>query len=328
MRKRIFSILLTFCMLCTLVPAIPAQAANDIKVGDYVQMGVYNGTHILWRCVAVDDNGPLMLADKAVGTMQADAAGSLNTEGSHIRRLGGTSASNYWGDSNIRTWLNSDESAGAVEWIGPQPEYSQEAGFLSNFEPAELSAVKEVTQKSILASVDSEIFGSTGTELFKFNFSGNVSGPAINGLKQNYDRAYAEQVTDKMFLLDVKQVYAVFENADVLGEDYYRGAYNLQDENGEKVSYWLRTPNPNNADGMIIANSNGIFTAASADNNTIGVRPAFYLDTQRAILNSGGGTAADPWRKYNKRVNRRRHSDCPEGIGNRRIFPHRQGCRG
>ena len=41
----------------------------DIKVGDYVKMGAYNNASILWRCVSIDNNGPLMLADKIVDTL-------------------------------------------------------------------------------------------------------------------------------------------------------------------------------------------------------------------------------------------------------------------
>ena len=154
MRKRIFSIFVTLCMLCALVPAFPAQAAEvrGIKVGDYVQMGTYYGKPILWRCVDIDDNGPLMLSDKILFAKAMDAKGD-DKSGSHSR--GGfrpNNGSNYWPDSNMRSWLNSDAEAGNVQWLcGNPPDkdhvtdgynaYDQEAGFLTNFTREEIGAI-------------------------------------------------------------------------------------------------------------------------------------------------------------------------------------------
>ena len=39
----------------------------NIKIGDYLQMGEYYGKPILWRCVDIDENGPLMLSDNLFG---------------------------------------------------------------------------------------------------------------------------------------------------------------------------------------------------------------------------------------------------------------------
>ena len=54
-------------MLCmTVLPAKSADAKINIKIGDYIRLGTYNNESVLWRCVNVDDNGPLMLSDRVL----------------------------------------------------------------------------------------------------------------------------------------------------------------------------------------------------------------------------------------------------------------------
>ncbi len=108
---------------------------------------------ILWRCVAFekisgyDANGnpitdstdtvteyrdgylPLMLADKEICQRAYDKEGQI-TIGSHGRgreRTGG--GSNYWGDSNIRDWLNSSAGHGEVEYTCGNTPLSQPRDF-------------------------------------------------------------------------------------------------------------------------------------------------------------------------------------------------------
>ena len=70
MTKKITAIFLALCMAISVLPmTIQAASKPDIKVGDYVKMGAYNNASILWRCVSIDNNGPLMLADKIVDTL-------------------------------------------------------------------------------------------------------------------------------------------------------------------------------------------------------------------------------------------------------------------
>ena len=108
MVKKLTAVLLTMCMAVSLLPMF-AQAASkpDIKVGDYVKMGTYNNASILWRCVSIDDNGPLMLADRIVDTLAYDAKTNDNSNSkSHSRSYKRADyGSNYWKDSNMRSWL-------------------------------------------------------------------------------------------------------------------------------------------------------------------------------------------------------------------------------
>ena len=183
---------------------------------------------MLWRCVDIDENGPLILSDKILCLKAFDAAGS-DLIGSHGRNsVRETYGSNYWADSNIRSWLNSSAEAGAVEWQCGNPSsednirygcnaYDDEAGFLSNFTASEIKAMRSVSQKTLVSSAEYDIgLYDTGLKRHDYNIS-------INSVVQNYDTAFAEYVTDKMFLLDVKQVNTVYNNGDILGEDYYIG---------------------------------------------------------------------------------------------------------
>ena len=106
MVKKLTAVLLTMCMAVSLLPMF-AQAASkpDVKVGDYVKMGTYNNASILWRCVSIDDNGPLMLADRIVDTLAYDAKTNDNSNSkSHSRSYKRADyGSNYWRDSNMRS---------------------------------------------------------------------------------------------------------------------------------------------------------------------------------------------------------------------------------
>ena len=246
--------------------------------------------------IQIDENGPLMLADKVIDIKVMDAGGNSFGSSSHGTRLNNY-GSNYWGDSNIRSWLNSDAAAGMVDWPCGKPpsQYSGEAGFLTNFTPDELGAIKEVSQKAILASCDVDENNQPKWYTVGENFTGTEPFELVENIEDvtaNYDNAYAEYITDKMFLPDVKQLYTVYE---IFGDDYYAGAYNLQDENSDKVSYWLRTPKANSVGGQRKADPNGAVTETPANANGIGVRPAFYLNTQSVGFKSGDGTTENPY---------------------------------
>ncbi len=298
-------------------PAATAEPGS-VKLGSYLQMGEYYGAPILWRCVDTDENGPLMLADKIICLKPLDAAGGANTaEGSHSRNpYRESGASNYWADSNMRSWLNSEAAAGSVEWLcGNPPDkehvwsgfnaYDQEAGFLTNFTQAELSAVKTVKQRSILAYPEYEAgMAEIGSEPHKYEYE-------IDKLKANFDSSYAEYVTDKMFLLDAKQLSAVYNNGDVLGEDYYIGEPTAEcvenneykreggPEPGKKWHYWLRTPLSDLGYDVRYVYSPGRIGSGSADLSYVGVRPAFYLDAS-ADFAEGTGDLNDPYRIGNE----------------------------
>ena len=164
MTKKITAIFLALCMAISVLPiTIQAASKPDIKVGDYVKMGAYNNASILWRCVSIDNNGPLMLADKIVDTLAYDAKTNDNSNSkSHSRSYKRDDyGSNYWKDSNMRSWLNSTAAEGKVDWLCGNPPkdgyvsgvgaYNEKAGFLNAFSKSEIAAMKTVTQRSLVS---------------------------------------------------------------------------------------------------------------------------------------------------------------------------------
>lgn len=309
MKKRLISLLAVLAMMVSLIPSAVVQAQMNINIGDYVRMGTYYGKPILWRCVDKDENGPLMLSDKILCIKAFDADGG-NTSGSHGRGYGGGywragNGSNYWADSNMRDWLNSE--SGSVAWsCGNPPDkdhlwsghntYDKEAGFLTNFTQSERNAMLTVTQKSLLDGYEHDS-SNINENYHRYNNS-------INNVVQNYDTAYSESVTDKMFLLDVKQVNNVYNN---LG-DYYT-AYPTQEcvDNSEykdsslntdnKWHYWLRSPGCNNyySSCVRVVSAGGNVSNYHALHDDIGVRPAFYLNLTSSSTRGGAGTEYDPY---------------------------------
>ena len=288
----LLSAVLTLCLLP--LPVKAAGAETGVQLGDYIQLGRYDGEPILWRCVSVDENGPLMLSDRVLcDSMPYDAQTSENsTSGSH-RRSGYRSkyGSNHWRDSDMRSWLNSDADAGQVEWpCGNPPKdgyivggsaYDGKAGFLNGFTPDEAAAIKTVTQRSIVSHPEytAGYIDAPGTDL-PYNTD-------IGSVADGYEGAHYENITDKVFLLDVKQLHTVYEN---LG-GYYIG----QNRNGVSWSYWLRTPVTDCNHDMRYVSSQGSIGRDAPYKGYYGVRPAFYLDAAYYAATSGSGTAADPY---------------------------------
>ena len=279
-----------------------AQQPAQLNIGDYITMGHYNGEPIIWRCIDIDENGPLMLSDKII------AYKSFSSQVGDFA---------YWNKSHIRTWLNSSESADNIDYgvneYRDQVEkfidknnfnvsvyfkgitsYSGEDGFLSdrNFSETERSFFKEVSQP--LLSV----------KTFEREPIQNSSPYTCFDEPKYY--------TDKVFLPDIKQYYELKEKSDLLGE-YYVAEYTQQayddiasgDKELVKDVYFLRTPhpvraNPRDSDGYIpwyVMKINGRFKELSYDNisSVLGIRPAFYLNEAAAEVVSGSGTAEEPY---------------------------------
>ena len=96
------------------------RTTTQVELGNYISLGKYNGKDIIWRCVSIDEKGALMLADNIIDTLPYDAMTNDNNRSkSHSRNYKrDTYGSNYWKDSNMRSWLNSTAAAGSevVVW--------------------------------------------------------------------------------------------------------------------------------------------------------------------------------------------------------------------
>ena len=295
MTKKITAVLLALCMIISLLPMfVQAASKPDIQVGDYIKMGTYNSASILWRCVSIDDNGPLMLADRIVDTLAYDAKTNDNSNSkSHSRSYKRDDyGSNYWKDSNMRSWLNSTASAGSVDWLCGNPPkdgyvsgtsaYNNKAGFLNEFTKSEIAAMKTVTQRSLVSHPEYNkgiVEGDANSDLYYYT--------DISDAVANYDNAYFETTTEKVFLLDVKQANAVWKNL----KSYYV-AYN---NDGMAWPYWLRTPVTDCNHDMRYISSNGEVGRYAPWYSDLGVRPAFYLDSEYFVVTSGTGSQSNPY---------------------------------
>ena len=295
MTKKITAILLTLCMAISILPmSVQAASKPDIKVGDYVKMGTYNNASILWRCVSIDDNGPLMLADRIIDTLAYDAKTNDNSNSkSHSRSYKRDDyGSNYWKDSNMRSWLNSTAAAGKVDWLCGNPPkdgyvsgvgaYNEKAGFLNAFSKSEIAAMKTVTQRSLVSHPEYNkgiVDGDANSDLLYYT--------DISEAVANYDSSYFETTTEKVFLLDVKQANAVWKNL--------KGYYVAYNNDGMAWPYWLRTPVTDCNHDMRYISSSGQVGRYAPWYSDLGVRPAFYLDSEYFVTTSGSGSQSSPY---------------------------------
>ena len=295
MTKKITAIFLALCMAISVLPmTIQAASKPDIKVGDYVKMGAYNNASILWRCVSIDNNGPLMLADKIVDTLAYDAKTNDNSNSkSHSRSYKRDDyGSNYWKDSNMRSWLNSTAEAGKVDWLCGNPPkdgyvsgvgaYNEKAGFLNAFSKSEIAAMKTVTQRSLVSHPEYNkgiVNGDANSDLLYYT--------DISEAVANYDSSYFETTTEKVFLLDVKQANAVWKNL--------KGYYVAYNNDGMAWPYWLRTPVTDCNHDMRYISSSGQVGRYAPWYSDLGVRPAFYLDSEYFVTTSGSGSQSSPY---------------------------------
>ena len=295
MTKKITAIFLALCMAISVLPmTIQAASKPDIKVGDYVKMGTYNNASILWRCVSIDNNGPLMLADKIVDNLAYDAKTNDNSNSkSHSRSYKRDDyGSNYWKDSNMRSWLNSTAAEGKVDWLCGNPPkdgyvsgvgaYNEKAGFLNAFSKSEIAAMKTVTQRSLVSHPEYNkgiVDGDANSDLLYYT--------DISEAVANYDSSYFETTTEKVFLLDVKQANAVWKNL--------KGYYVAYNNDGMAWPYWLRTPVTDCNHDMRYISSSGQVGRYAPWYSDLGVRPAFYLDSEYFVTTSGSGSQSSPY---------------------------------
>lgn len=299
------------CSVCHTKETKEVAATNELNIGDYLEMGEYDGTKLLWRCAAFEkatrradgsieidstdtqtkytavgknagDTGylPLMLADAAIGKTKAFDAKGENTSGSHGTQSSDRTkyGSNYWGDSNIRDWLNSADKT-VTYTCGNAPAYNEEAGFLTNFNSAEKAAMVEVTQKALINRAD---FNAIEDTTIKSGSANHTVNSSITSVVQNYANAYSMQIKDTMFLLDVQQLYNAQKNSI---------SWKLTD-----TGYWLRTPDcsTNYNERYVSTSSSSIDVGSGYAYSRQGVRPAFFFDLSSVEFEGGDGAKETP----------------------------------
>mgnify|MGYP003288251089 CR=1 FL=1 len=294
--KRTVSLLLAVILVLCPLQVRAADNKPTIEIGDYIQMGTYGGVPIVWRCVAKDSNGPLMLSDRVLcDYMPYDAKTNKNAEtGSHRRNSWRDNfGSNHWRDSNIRSWLNSNAEAGKVKWLCENPPtedsvypktaaYDQKEGFLRSFRSDELGAIRTVKQRSIVSHPEytAGYIDAAGVDL-PYNTT-------IDTVADGYDSAHYEYIWDRVFLLDVQQLKTVNDNLN--------GYHIAKNRSGVAWNYWLRTPITTCNHDMRFVTPQGNILRDAPYKGYYGVRPAFYLNTENYTVSSGTGQSAqDPY---------------------------------
>ena len=335
MKSRLLGICAALSLIVNII-AVPASALEErgasiysnIKIGDYIELGHYLGEPIVWRCVGIDEHGPLMLSDKVLCLKAYDAKGDSDThyvpgQFSDIRKYYG---SNCWSDSNLREWLNSDEES--ISWSHDSPSsdnvyngynaYDSEAGFLTCFTDEELSYISDTTQK---------VYTNQAEFLRNLTDGGNseyllLSGQHIQDLSLDFSDIYYQYVTDKFFVPNIIQLMQAYSN---IGEDYIIAYPTKQavttsnfthPEFSENMpcAYWINHPgvvgysyehmNTIGRDGNMSSTKQWDDNNEGAYISTVGVRPAFYLNTDNdnpeddETLDSDGDGIPDIWEIY------------------------------
>lgn len=286
MLKKTFASILSLVMVMSLIVWISAEEKTfgkviELEIGDYISLGKYDNKPIIWRYVADDVNGKLILSDKLL-----------------CRKNFGLNS--YWEWSCIRTWLNSDADYGNVVYYNvPVPrnirteseycnigDYYEEAGFMNreNFSDTEKSVIKTVALSTGLPN---------GEKVF---------------------------LAEKMFLPDNEQMKIIGNNSGVLGYYVKNIEYATATDTEANLAsilnyYWLRTPqvetdksdetygswtqsiwniDKNRYD--FISNDGFYDDVYSAFiTSRLGIRPAFYLNEETVQILSGSGTKEDPY---------------------------------
>jgi len=299
-RRIVFMLVLCLALLIQsglISKPVYAENTSEMDIGDYIQFGRYYNEPIQWRVININDDGSLMLlSEKILSLKPFDANGDLTDNRGNTERI--NFGSNNWEKSNLREWLNSDSEI--VNYSCQIPDdshvnngnnnYESEAGFLHNFTNSEQDAIQPHTYKTILSSVDSNIYDG-GSELYTFDSN-------VEDVVQNFDQAYYKNVNDKVFLLDVKELHDYVFNR---GYEHRRkptkaavahSEYSISSDN--YWYYWLRTPNPVSSSSTLFICYEGIVNFDSAFNGDHGLLPALNLKSGISAV-GGDGTEGNPY---------------------------------
>lgn len=281
---------------------------GSINIGQYIQFGEYLGEPILWRVINKDSEGnPMLFSEKIISFKSFDAAHSGTYKYNH--RIDGFGSGN-WEISNISEWLNSSEvnvqystQPPVTEALAYTKGYADEKGFLSSFTENEIARIKEVNHKMLLSEIDKD--QKEGGEMI--HKSAEVPSSQSDGNPQealtNYDKAYYKMITDKVFLLSVKELkeYVFERDWEWIKESSETAMTQVNEESIQMDSYnfyWLRTPG---SEGMVrkvgsyneTGNGYGVSYLPAVCQS--GICPAVYIDFKNVNIQSGIGSKDKPY---------------------------------
>ncbi len=285
----------------TPTPVFGAVSAANISEGAYVQFGRYNGAPILWRVINKDPSKGLMLfSERIISLKSFDAFGDTVDGRGGVAR--GYFGSNYWEKSNIREWLNSEDTLVSYSQQAPHSSnvfqgyngYANERGFLNYFTQEERNIIIPVTHRSIISEVDAQVRDGGNT---RHGYDHRVPYAIAN-----YDDAYYKNVTDKVYLLDVKELKEYvydrgFEHTKkptelaVNASDYRPGSFNANNY----WHYWLRTPDAGSSYNVrYVYRDTYVGYVYGASNGTMGVAPALNISLG-SMTTGGNGQIETPY---------------------------------
>ncbi|MBE5041040.1 stalk domain-containing protein [Ructibacterium gallinarum] len=332
--KKIWSMLL-MGFLVTAPCAAVAEEELTYDIGTYYQLGSYLDAPIVWKCIDnTDENGVLLVSDKIICYKAADVgksnyltngyviAGSNFWEETDIRAWLNSTA-----PAGEVAWPRGYPPEANRIFLSKYP-YADEAGFLSegNFTASELAVMKTVIQWQALPEYKLDLSENEQTRPYLATYTtGSDRDPYTlhhNTVSEFGDafRGAMYRVTDTMFLLNETQVYAMWQNFGIVGakrtdtaawaeaEAVDSEAAKYRQPAADEVSadeyseYWLRTPALNrpfdywsDSSGLTTIQGENGYMSALVNDKELGIRPAFYLNTDNVIIKSGSGTETDPY---------------------------------
>lgn len=277
MKKFIKSILSIVLVISLLIPTtslmftVNAQD-NSIKVGDTITLGTYNGKDIVWICVLIDENGPLMMTKDVLCKKAYDAAGvstQYHSDGwGYIRKQYG---SNCWYDSSLRQWLNSNEENVSYTHCPPNSSnvttnpYDTEAGFLTNFTASEKNLIKTVSRIVNVNKYETKRNG------YCDGGASDTIGYSLTDKSIDVKYYYYKNITDSVFLLNAQQLNAIYNSnkSFLKANETYWTCINVGNDFACYEHVYIINPDSTLGGGP------------RAYNGSYGVRPAFYLDVEK-----------------------------------------------
>lgn len=292
--KKEFNILKLIIPLCILIIIFSTPIFIFVKnkvssnitynTGDTLIFGEYKNEPIVWRVLKINDDGTLVLISKNILCMKVfDAA-----EGGEYNRYDGINYWSFeystiddddlsilvrgngdWSESNIRTWLNSDNEV--VNYPDQAPNfnavgdtaYDSEAGFLSGFTADEKSAIIPVTNETT-------------------TYKGKISSEDLVYLLSSEDLSL---LTDADISIYAQPTDSCANDSRHNGNyDEYRNTYNSDD-----YYWWLRdggTSDPANRAycALTSVESGELYISDSVGICAYGIRPAITIKPNQKII--------------------------------------------
>lgn len=301
----IFIIIMTMmCIGCTFQNG---DTVNKIEIGSYIQFGKYYEKPILWRVINIDDNGnPMIFSERALCLKAFTGEQDINNRAVDVE-----DNSTYWGDSNIRQWLNSSEDSITWERTPPQKNnvfenpYENEPGFLhdSNFTKEERKMILPHKHDVLLAKDYAEYRDGGSTYFYDIKFN------RVDAVEEKYNDIYFQIFTDKVFFLSTVELkkYVMDRGWEVRKKPTKEALENdmnpIKDKTrrtDEYMQYWLETPTYANVGVYVIfadkiLNDPMVGNCITSSGHT-GVCPAMVLKRNAFEVKEGKGTIRKPFK--------------------------------